>query len=292
MSIAYKFFDFGIRAANAKHFFDMPEDEFLEYLRRTQHPLDIPGQIYRSFDVSKSEFSGRLFFEIKPRGTRPKKTILFLHGGGGLFAPMKLHYKMAGNLVKRTGAELILPFYPLAPESNARESAEWVKEFYTRITETRGAKSITVIGDSAGAFLAARLVSAVSDKPAGAVLISPVTGVDKHDGAAMSARHNDVILSERVIDMAGKYCGEGIPLDSPDFNAEYIDYRGFPPVVLYYGTNEMFAPHMDKLTANIKKHAPIEIHRGVGMCHDWAISSAFPEGRMALRRICNFVCRG
>ncbi len=288
MSVIYKFFDAAIRAVGAKHFYDMPEEEFLDFLRKTQHPRDLPENFYREFDTERSEFLGRPVFYIKPRGEKPDKTVFFLHGGGGLFAPTRLHYKMAANIVKRAGTELIFPLYPLAPASDARYSAQWAVKLYERSVPGRGEKNITVIGDSAGALLAARIISLTDSKPRGAVLISPVTGVDKQDDESREARRGDVILSERVIDIVGKYWGRGIPLDSPDINAEYIDYTGFPPVVLYYGTNEMFAPHMDALAANIRKSAPVEIHRGEGMCHDWAVSSAFPEGRRALIRICNF----
>ena len=292
MSLTYKIFEFGMKAADVKHYYDMPEDEFLEYLKTEQRPMDIPDFFYKDFNVNREEFEGRLVFTIKPKSGASDKAILYLHGGGGIMCPTRLHYKMAAYLVENTGATMYFPFYPLAPEYTALESVDWLKKLYSKIMKSRDSKNITFIGDSAGGFLAARLCSLVADKPSGVVLISPMTGTDKKDEASMAARRSDILLSEFVIDIVGKYWGEGIPLDSPDFNAEYIDYSGFPPVVLYYGTNEMFYPHMGRLIANIKSRGvPVEAHAGEGLCHDWAIALGIPEGKRAIQRMCAFVNR-
>ena len=292
MSLTYKIFAFGMKAADVKHYYDMPEDEFLEYLKTEQRPTDVPEFLYDEFDVTREEFHGRLAFTIKPKSGASDRVILFLHGGGGIFCPMRLHYKMAAELVRSTGATMYFPFYPLAPEYTAIESVDWLKKLYSKIEKAHDTKNITVIGDSAGGFLAARLCSRVADKPGGVVMISPMTGVDKKDETAMNARRDDILLSEFVVDIVGKYWGEGIPLDSPDFNAEYIDYTNFPPVVIYYGTDELFYPHMGRLIANIKSYGvPVEAHAGEGLCHDWAIALAIPEGKKAIKRMCRFVNR-
>ena len=292
MSVIYKIFEFGIKAADLKHYYDMPEEEFLEYLQKEQRPTDVPDFLYEKFNVTKTDFDGRYVFKIAPKSGGTNRVILFLHGGGGILCPMNLHYKMAAYLVENTGATMYFPFYPLAPEFNVLETMDWLKKLYADIVKRHNPKNITFIGDSAGGFLAARLCSLTADKPGGVVLISPVTGVDKKDEKAMEARRNDIFLSERLIDIVGKYWGEGVSLDSPDFNAEYIDYRGFPPVILYYGTNEMFYPYMCNLIDNIKKRGvPLETHEGKGLCHDWAIALAIPEGKRAIQRMCAFVNR-
>lgn len=290
MSITYKFIDRIIRKKDFKHRYDMPEDEFLNHLKTNERPEDMPQPVYKELDVKKSVIDGRVMFRLtSPKGTNGR-VILFLHGGGGMFAPTPFHYNFVTKLVQITHAELLFPFYPLAPEATVDMSAEWIFNAYEEILKEHDAENITVIGDSAGALLAARLVSHTKHKPRGLVLISPVTGTDKDDEAYREAKSNDILLSEFVVEMIGKYWGRDIPLASARMNAEYIDFTGFPPTMLFYGTGEMFAPHMDKLIANIEKSGTnLKVHVGKGMCHDWAIISLIPEGQKALKRICKFV---
>ena len=293
MSLTYKITDGIIRRANLKHRFDMSEDEFIEYVKKNERPNDLPEFIYKRLNVERKNIGERPMFKLSGADKSATDAVLFLHGGGGIFAPTPFHYKLAVKLAESTHSDLYFPFYPLAPEANADESLAYADKVYKIIEDKCGAENITVLGDSAGALLAANLAAQVQNKPRAVTLISPVTGTDRRDEASMAARRADVLLSEFMIKMTGKYWGKGIPLTSPHMNAEYIDFTDFPRTLLYYGTNEMFAPHMGRLINNMKKaDVSVEVHEGKGMCHDWAILSAFPEGRAAFKRICEFICEG
>ncbi len=290
MSFTYKIIDKIIRKTGLKHHFDTGEEEFIKYIKENERPLDLPEFMYKRLSIKKTMIDGKPLFCLTCGDLGSDSAVLFIHGGGGMFAPTVLHYRFAEKLAKSTNSAVYFPFYPLAPEENADISAKWVLKAYNLIEKNHTSKKITVIGDSAGALIAARITAAAQNKPRGVVLISPVTGTDKNDEAYITAKKNDALLSEFIIEMSGKYWGNNIPLSSPRMNAEYIDYTDFPPILLYYGTAEMFAPHMDKLIENIKKcGASLEVHAGEGMCHDWAILSAVPEGRAALKRISKFV---
>ncbi len=290
MSLTYKLVDRVIRKKGLKHRYDMPEDEFLNYIKTKERPSDLPKFMYKSLRVKKTVFEERPVFRLTRKEGSNGRAVLFLHGGGGMFPPTIFHYKLAQRLTQNTGAELFFPFYPLAPEATADESAEWVFKAYDEVLKEYGADKVTVIGDSAGALLTARLVSHTKNKPHGAVLISPVTGTDNSDEAYVKAKENDVLLSEFIIGMSAKHWGKGIPLSDGRMNAEYTDFTDFPPTLLFYGTGEMFAPHIDRLIANIKKSgAHLKVYAGKGMCHDWAIISSIPEGRRALRHMCKFI---
>ena len=55
MSLIYKFFEFGMKAADIKHYYDMPEEEFLEYLETEQRPTDVPDFLYKKFNQEAKE---------------------------------------------------------------------------------------------------------------------------------------------------------------------------------------------------------------------------------------------
>lgn len=290
MSLTYRLVDRIIRKKDLKRRFDMPEDEFLNFLKTKERPTDLPKFMYKELRVTKTIFEQRPMFRLTRKEGSNGRAVLFLHGGGGMFPPTIFHYKLAQRLAQNSRAEVFFPFYPLAPEATVDESAEWVFKAYDEVLKEYGADKVTVIGDSAGALLAARLVGHTARKPRGVVLISPVTGTDNNDEAYVKAKENDVLLSEFIIGMSAKHWGKDIPLSDGRMNAEYTDFTGYPPTLLFYGTGEMFAPHMDRLIANIKKSgAHIKVYAGKGMCHDWAIISSIPEGRRALKRMCKFV---
>ena len=292
MSLTYKILEVGIKAVKVPAKRDIPEDKLLEQIQTKYRAKDIPKFLYKKFDVTKTELNGRLVFKINSKNMSSDKAILFLHGGGGMRCPIYLHYRIAADLVKSTGATLYFPFYPLAPESTILDTIEWTKKLYDIIKEQYSPENITFIGDSAGAFLAARVCSLVLDKPSGVVMISPATGMDKYNSEMQAAEKNDILLSKQLIDFIEKYWGKGVTLDSPDINVEYIDYSDFPPILLYYGTNEMFYPHMKTLISNIKNYGvSLEVHEGKGLCHDWAIVDIIPEGREAIQQMCDFVRR-
>ena len=289
MSFSYKIIDKTIRKMGLKHHFDMSEEEFIKYIKENERPSSLPKFMYKHLKVSEKIIDGKPLFCLTYGASPSGGAILFIHGGGGMFSPTILHYRFAEKLAKATNSAVYFPFYPLAPEANADVSANWVSKVYDLI-EQNHADKITVVGDSAGALIAARITASAKRKPRKLVLISPVTGTDKNDEAYMTAKKNDALLSEFVIEMSGKHWGKDIPHSSPRMNAEYIDYTDFPPILLYYGTAEMFAPHMDNLIENIKKRGvSLEVHAGEGMCHDWPLILSVPEGRAAFKRITAFL---
>lgn len=292
MSLIYKIFETGIKAAKVSPKRDLQDDKFLEYIKTKHRATDIPKFLYKKFNVDKTNLDGRFVFKIQPKKLQNDKVILFLHGGGGMMCPTYLHYKMAERLVKKTGAVMYFPFYPLAPEATVLDTMAWVKKLYEMILKKHKSENITFIGDSAGAFLAARLCSLTSHKPNGVVMISPALGMDKYNSEMAEAEKKDILLSKSLVDMFAKYWGKGVALDSPDIDVEYIDYSGFPTTMLYYGTNEMFYPNIGALINNIKKYGvEFEVHEGKGLCHDWAIAGLIPEGRKAIKEMCSFVSR-
>ena len=265
-----------------------------EVLKRLEinHRRSLPDAMRESFRVTETDRGGYSLFKIEPKNGSDGRAVLFIHGGGGIMRPTPFHYKMAANLVNGTGAALYLPLYPLAPEHNAKESYECVREVYADILGGYAPECTAVVGDSAGAVMASALISLAERKPSCAVLISPAVGVDRSDPEFEKARRRDIILSYNMLDFIGKYWSAGIDPKSVYTDAMSADYAGFPPVLLFYGTNEMFYPGMAAYTEKIRGGgAELTVREGRGMFHDWAISDAYPEGKKAIGEICGFILK-
>ncbi|MCC8169700.1 MAG: alpha/beta hydrolase, partial [Oscillospiraceae bacterium] len=289
-SLTYSLMEMLAKRIDLKKQYELPERELLEYIQKKWRADDVPDFLYKQFNVRKTEFNGRPLFKIQPRGTTGNKVILFIHGGGGMICPTEFHYRMAARLVKNTGATLYFPFYPLAPEHTLPQASAWLDAFYEDVTKRHDPKDITVIGDSAGVSLGTSMCERSAKKPGGIVMISPGTGVEKNDDKMKALEDKDFIMSCKALDVIKKYWSGGLDAATPEFSATYTDYTGFPPILLYYGTNEIFYPYIPELIERIKKYnIPLEIHKGEGLCHDWAIIGIFMESRKASRRICDFI---
>lgn len=290
MSLAYKILNFGLIKADIKAMYDMSEEEMLDFINEHYRAYDVPEFLYRRFDVKKEAFCGRLLFTLKPQKAPKKKppVILFIHGGGGVLSPMITHYRMAGDLVRKTGATLYFPFYPLAPEYTLKESVKWLDDLYTMIINRHS--SFIVFGDSAGASLAAGLCAKHHKKPSGLILSSPSVGAEKRDEKMHQMEDRDLILSVKAIDIIEKYWAKGISPDDADINTVTVDYSDFPPTHLYYGTEEIFYPHMGDLIKRIESfNIPLTVHEGKGLCHNFATIDIIPEGRRAIEEMSEFI---
>ncbi len=291
MSMTYKLMERLAKNIDLKKKFSLPEREVLQYLRTEWRTTDLPDYIYRRFTVEKITIDRRPMFRIRPKTVNTHaNTILFIHGGGGMMCPTEFHFRFAARMVQGCGATLYFPFYPLAPESNLPAASRFLDKAYDYVIKREGAARLTLIGDSAGAGLAAAVCARTPKKPRGIVMISPGVGVEKNDAPMKALEPDDIIMSCRMLDIIKKYWSGGIDPASPEFTPTYVDYTGFPPILLYYGTHEIFYPHIPKLIAAIQRaDVPLKTVEGKGLCHDWAIIGLFDESRRASEEIIRFV---
>ncbi|MCH5209855.1 MAG: alpha/beta hydrolase [Oscillospiraceae bacterium] len=290
MSLGYKMIGLFVKKVKSKKQYEPSEEEMLSVISEKFRAKDVPEFLYKRFNAQKTDINGQPLFKISPKNGSNGKVILFLHGGGGMMCPTVLHYRMASDLVRQTGADLYFPFYPLAPEATVTDSIFHIKKVYDVILKEHNSENITVIGDSAGAVLSVSVCGYTDKKPNGVVLISPGVGMEKNDGKMEQMEPYDAILSMKTINLIKKYWLRGVDIKSPEINVTSRDYTGFPPMMLYYGTKELFYPYIDELIERITEcGVSLEVHEGKDMCHDWAIADVIPEGRKAIREISAFV---
>jgi len=129
--------------------------------------------------------------EIGIRCYSPEKSnadyiLIYLHGGGFTLGGLDSHHSICADIAYRCGAELVAVDYRLAPEyrfptllEDAEDALRWVAAAYSD-------RRLVIIGDSAGAWLAAMVSRALaSELPiTGQVLIYPWLG-----GAATEASY-------------------------------------------------------------------------------------------------------
>lgn len=254
-----------------------------------------PAWLKRHCEVRKTVQQGFPVYVLrhKDEAKRGKQVLLFLAGGGGMSRPTALHYDTVARIVRNTGATVYLPFYPLAPEHNASEAATWLEQLYQTLLRYCSSDCILFAGDSAGANLSLTLAGRTETKPRGMILVSPAFGIQNGDARdiRLSMEKIDPLLSVAMNDQICESWAKGVPLDSPDISPEFVDYRGFPEMLVFFGSHELFYPAVKKGLKEIAAQGVQVTAVERPMCHDWALCSFFREGRTALSQMCGFITR-
>ena len=256
--------------------------------------IKLPGSMHRGLDIKEVTFEG--FTVHRFRASKPKcsskKAVLFLPGGGGMARATNPHYDTAKRLAIRTGAEIIFAHYPLAPKHNVRVALEWLEKlYYFELLKDYKADDIVFIGDSAGANLILSLTYRLKDKPGRLIVISPACGLEngRNRDIRLEMEPYDPVLTVAMNDLIAEHWCRNVPFDSPDISPEYIDYEGFPPMLLFYGTHELFYPHVRNYVKQLKDSGVQFTGIELPMCHDWALVKYFPEAREALNMMVNWI---
>ncbi|MDO4630586.1 MAG: alpha/beta hydrolase fold domain-containing protein, partial [Planctomycetia bacterium] len=102
---------------------------------------------------SGSRLNSGLEMVDKSENAEEMRTILYLHGGGYVDEMLWLHWEFLWRLLWKTGAEVVVPQYPLAPEFHCMDAMVMIREVYRNLLERVPAENVILMGDSAGGGL-------------------------------------------------------------------------------------------------------------------------------------------
>eukprot|EP00928_Gymnodinium_smaydae_P065146 TRINITY_DN48328_c0_g1_i1.p1 TRINITY_DN48328_c0_g1~~TRINITY_DN48328_c0_g1_i1.p1 ORF type:complete len:327 (+),score=50.12 TRINITY_DN48328_c0_g1_i1:485-1465(+) len=195
------------------------------------------------------------------------KLILYVHGGAFALTNATTYPWLIGyELVRQTGAVVLVPDYTRPPSVSFGETGDPVSDFlrlYERLLCLYGAENILVMGDSAGANIAlATLFSAGLNglpAPAGLVLFSPWVDITPRLADRKTWQENsklDYLPEELIWRFASEYCRaeseRAQPCVSPLF-APLEWFQKLPPVMLTYGTNEVLRSQQAELEQKLSE---------------------------------------
>lgn len=184
---------------------------------------------------------------------RPRGTILYLHGGGYLATTPSMYTIVTAELVARTGCEIFVADYRLAPEFPFPAGLLDAVQVFEGLLE-RGVDSrrLLVAGDSGGGGLASSLFEDARathlPEPAGAILLSPEVDLAMASGSLVTNAPHDVLPADIPV---RPYLGDDDPHD-PRVSVVYADLHRFPPTFVAYGSDEMFRDQIEHLIARLR----------------------------------------
>lgn len=228
-------------------------------------------------------------------GQRPKRQILFLHGGGYFMGSISTYRRYALKLAFRCQAAVTQVDYRLAPEHPFPAALHDVERVYRKLLQTHAPSELIVAGDSAGGGLTLSLLAYLKKEktalPAGAICISPWTDLSANLPSIQANHGKDVWLTKKHLDTFSVMYAPKEAHQNPLVSPLHADLSGFPPLLFLIGDQEVLLD--DTLTVAEKaRRAGVRVKTVVGkqMQHDWMISLPFLEqSKIAMKTIQAFV---
>lgn len=230
--------------------------------------------------------------------TRPRMTILHLHGGAFIGGKLRTYHAFCSALAKRLQAEVILPDYRLAPEHPFPVAPDDCLAVYREVVKTLPTHhSLIVVGDSAGGNLA--LVTMQSARDAGlplpvcAVLISPGADISGDAPSWIENDRSDAMLSHQVIKLIGDAYLQGADPADPRASPMMGSFAGLPPLMVTMSHQECLRDDAYAIFAKGKKTGtPVELLWRDDSAHAWPIFYPLvSEARRDMAAIAAFIRR-
>jgi monoterpene epsilon-lactone hydrolase len=222
---------------------------------------------------------------IRPRGQRPRTTVYYLHGGGYVSPADAVHVRYATRLARHLDAEVVLPFYPLAPEHTWRDSHDALVDDVAEHTARQD--RVVLVGDSAGGGLGLAVAQSLRDRgstpPSQLVLHSP--WVDLTSSTPQTRVLDAVdpwLFLSKLTAYAGWWAGDPADLGRPEVSPGLGDLGGLPPTLVTCGTRDLLVPGC-RLLADRAAAAgwPLTYLEAPDLIHVFALLPGLPEARRA-----------
>jgi monoterpene epsilon-lactone hydrolase len=255
-------------------------------------PSGLVPRFDKRFEVTTSDV-GFPIHTIRRRGTRPRSTVYYVHGGGYVAPTDAIHVRYALRLAAHLDADVVLPDYPLAPGHTWRDSHDVMREGLAALTSTQD--RVVVAGDSAGGGLALGLVQSLRDRghapPSHVVLHSPWVDLTTSTPETYVLDAIDPwLFIGKLETYAGWWSGDPADLARPEVSPALGDLAGLPPMLVTCGTRDLLVPGcrllVDRATAAGARLTYLE---APDLIHVFAILPGLPEARRAWRHTTEFL---
>ncbi len=182
--------------------------------------------------------------------------ILYLHGGGYTIGSAYGYRPLVGALVAAAGVGALVLDFRLAPEHPFPAAVEDAVSAYRWLAAQRGASSIVLAGDSAGAGLACSLMLTLREQgeplPAGAAFLCP--GVDPSGNTILNGVIDPEPAALEQLERSTNAYLSGHPPDDPIVNALVADLTGLPPTLIQAATGDLIRPDAEAFAERAKAH--------------------------------------
>lgn len=292
-SIQSQLFKIYFRARNSRLPLDRPIQDQRETMDRRGHSL-LP--MAEAMQASPVDAFGVPSEWIDMKGTRSKRAFLYLHGGGYFIGSCQSHRGFVSHIAKASCCRTLLPEYRLAPEHPFPAAILDARAAYRfLLAQGYSPNRIMVGGESSGGGLTLALLQTLRDEkmpmPAGAVLLSPWTDLLGTGESMRTRARRDPWLRPAGVPLLADRYRNSTPANHPLVSPLYGDLKGFPPLLIHAGNDEILLDDSTCLESRARS-AGVDVTSKIwlGMWHAFhAFYPWVPEARKAHSEIGEWV---
>jgi monoterpene epsilon-lactone hydrolase len=257
--------------------------------RRLTLPSLLPAMLPRGLRVERSTeplLKGDWFI---PADVAPRRTLLYLHGGGYFACSPHTHRAVAGHLAARARAKVFSLDYRLAPEhpfpAALDDAVAAIRALRARGVESR---SLGIAGDSAGGGLALAAMMAIRDAgeqvPGAAALFSPWTDLAATGDSLKQNAESEAMLPVHLVREAGMLYAGAAPLEHPYVSPFYGEFKGMPSLLILASASEILLDDSLRVVQKAREAGvAVECEVWRGLVHAWPVAgTAMREGGEAI----------
>ena len=256
-----------------------------------------PGRaVERAAAITSYPVRGRTVWRLQPRSTSRDMAsaaplVIYLHGGAFLNGIDAFHWRFVADLVRRTGAEVLVPEYPLTPPATVTETLAWSLAAYAGPAAAARAQGrrVVIMGDSAGANLA--LTTAIAARDAGetvpdeVALLSPWLDVAGGSPGGIELDRFDVMVEREGGLAAGRLYAGDVGVADPRASPIHADLAGLR-VTSWCGDGDQVVTDQRELARRAAASGwDVAVREIPGMVHCFMLISFLPEARATAAEI-------
>ena len=259
--------------------------------RRNGDPTP-PKKLYKKFDIQETDEHGYRVYTVSPKtGASVDATILYIHGGGFIFDMTPTHWGLIAALTKRLGATIIIPLYPLGPETQLLGIYEALQPLYNKLAAAATLeKPFWCLGDSAGGTMAISFTQMALESSLSTasrlVLITPCTDVSLANPEMHVAVKSDPWLDIPGFLEAARLVYPDMDTKDPRLSPIYGKLKGMPPMLIFAAGKDCLTPDTKEFVALAREDgAEVDFVFKKGLMHIWPAMAWLPEATEAIDKI-------
>ncbi|GIF13654.1 alpha/beta hydrolase [Actinoplanes teichomyceticus] len=242
-------------------------------LDRPKGPSAPPRALTGRFDVTVSATQGFPVYRISHRAGDDRPVLVYLHGGAYTSEIVRQHWSLVGYLADRTGCDVHVPIYGLAPAHQGLAA----REFVTRVVAGLG-RPCYLAGDSAGGGLALLAAQACPGQVAGVTMLAPWLDLSMCNPAIAALEPYDPWLARPGLRPIADAWAGGLDLKDPRLSPIYGELSGLPPLQILVGTRDITLADCRALRDALPATVPLTYHEQPGALHVYPLLPV-PEAR-------------
>ncbi|GAA2120852.1 MMPL family transporter [Kocuria atrinae] len=253
--------------------------------------------MHERVNFRKVMVAGRPVLVVEPKSRAwgaVAPVIVYWHGGGYVNAMLGTHWRYLDELIKHTGATVVVPSYALAPLHTVDE-VQPLADGTLELARSLG-KRVYFMGDSSGGGLAlaqAQRLREQGESLNGLVLIAPWVDASLSNPEISAYESKDNMLSVKRLQASGRWwAGERDVLD-PLVSPIYGSFEGLPRTLITQGDRDILYPDTMNTVAELQL-AGVDTTTIVteGAPHTYSLMVWTPTARKDVEEIARWILEG